>query len=356
MKKIIGLLSAVSIIFTVSFTAFAVETVGGQITLTQFLGVSRGEAEEVSIYTNAMEKAEKVDINKFYDIADNMLLTSSLDPQPVNFGGIYIAVIANDIIDGASYISPEGGVDRALPGPGRRLYALYTVDNTEFIEKLRGLLPDNGFSDIKGHWAEETILKFKDKDIISGYTDGTFKPDNQVTRAELAKILSLAFELKKEEAINYSDVDASAWYYPYLECAGRYIPVYKLPVSCETNMPYAELESQGLNGFLPGTYALRMHVAETLVKIKQEKDNPEIALPEILDIQESLRKTFKDGDYEELFAMHGTVPQNVRRMFEYTWLANELGVMQGDADGYFRPYNYITRAELLTVIDRVLEK
>ena len=52
--------------------------------------------------------------------------------------------------------------------------------------------------------------------------------------------------------------------------------------------------------------------------------------------------------------MHGKVPKNVQRMFEYTWIANELGIMQGDTDGYFRPYDKVTRAELLTAIDRLM--
>ena len=43
-------------------------------------------------------------------------------------------------------------------------------------------------------------------------------------------------------------------------------------------------------------------------------------------------------------------------MFEYTWLAKELEIMQGDTNGYFRPYDNVTRAELLTMIDRILEK
>lgn len=44
------------------------------------------------------------------------------------------------------------------------------------------------FSDIKGHWAESTIVQWQDNGTVSGYPDGTFKPDNPVTRAELAKI------------------------------------------------------------------------------------------------------------------------------------------------------------------------
>ncbi len=63
---------------------------------------------------------------------------------------------------------------------------------------------------------------------------------------------------------------------------------------------------------------------------------------------------FKDDDYENLYAMHGTIPENAKRMLEYTYLANKLGVMQGDDDGYFRPYDSVTRAELITMIDRVI--
>ena len=97
-----------------------------------------------------------------------------------------------------------------------------------------------------------------------------------------------------------------------------------------------------------------MHAAEALVKIKQEREKTEVQLPNINDIQTALLKTFQDADYEELFVMHETVPANVRRMFEYTWLANELDVMKGNSDGCFMPYGRITRAEILTAVDRML--
>lgn len=214
---------------------------------------------------------------------------------------------------------------------------------------------DNNFSDIDGHWAEEAIVKFKDKNIISGYPDGTFKPDNSVTRAEFAKIITEAFDLQTKSVLNYDDVGAEKWYYPYLECSAKYIPIYALPVSYETNIPYKEVYEKGLNNFLPETAAIRMHIAEALVKIKKDKENIDLELPIIQDIQKEIQSTFKDDDYENLYVMHGKVPENVQRMFEYTWLANELGIMQGNADGYFMPYTRITRAELITAIDRLLK-
>ena len=139
-----------------------------------------------------------------------------------------------------------------------------------------------------------------------------------------------------------------------MKCAAKYIPVYALPVGYENNIPYVDNNEK--NSFLPECYAIRMHVAETLVEIKKEKEKLNIEIPSILEVKSSINDTFKDDDYENLYAMHGTIPKNVQRMFEYTWLAKELEIMQGDTNGYFRPYDNVTRAELLTMIDRILEK
>lgn len=43
--------------------------------------------------------------------------------------------------------------------------------------------------DITNHWAENSIRKAKAKDIMRGYPDGSFKPDQPITRAEVAAIL-----------------------------------------------------------------------------------------------------------------------------------------------------------------------
>jgi hypothetical protein len=51
------------------------------------------------------------------------------------------------------------------------------------------------FSDIAGHWAEEWIEDMYDEGITSGYPDGTYRPENHVTRAEMAVFLVNAFSL-----------------------------------------------------------------------------------------------------------------------------------------------------------------
>ena len=51
------------------------------------------------------------------------------------------------------------------------------------------------FSDISGHWAETFIEDLADQGITGGYPDGTYRPDNRVTRAEMAVFLVNTFGL-----------------------------------------------------------------------------------------------------------------------------------------------------------------
>lgn len=210
-------------------------------------------------------------------------------------------------------------------------------------------------NDIEGHWAENSINKIMNMGIISGYPDGSFRPDRNVTRAELAKIVTIAFNLKDKDALDgYDDIDSSQWYYPYLEKAAKYIPKYRLVTAYPSMKPYENAN----NKFLPDNDVVRMHAAEALVKIKMETENIVIDIPDFFDIRADLLERFNnESHYQETFVMvHSGVPQNVSRMHEYTWLASELGIMQGNDEGHFDPYGYLTRAELVTIIDRMLQQ
>ena len=351
MKKLIFSLLCIMMLCSAVTFAAETETVGGTITLTQFLGASREDVKNVAITINA--KTDYVDKNAFYDISDSLMLTSAFEPELITLEGTYITVEKTDGSFSYAFIGQSGGVDRYSALMSRMPYALYTTENPSAFMSLVNSSNDTDFNDIKNHWAKDTIEKWKDKGVISGYPDGTFKPDNPVTRAELAKILTLAFDLQERSPLGYEDVKSENWYYSYLECCAKYIPVYPLPVSYETNTPYQEVTEKGLNYYLPETPAMRMHVAEALVEIKKDKEQINTELPSIQDIQADITAAFKDDDYENLYAMHGTIPENVTRMFEYTYLANKLGIMQGDSNGYFRPYDSVTRAELITMLDRM---
>ncbi len=67
-------------------------------------------------------------------------------------------------------------------------------------------------SDVAGNWAEPFIRVLVEKGIIAGYPDGTFKPDQPITRAEFAALLNKAFDLQPIRASRkFKDVSANNW-------------------------------------------------------------------------------------------------------------------------------------------------
>ena len=208
------------------------------------------------------------------------------------------------------------------------------------------------FTDTHEHWAESAINRWKDAGFINGYPDGSFKPDALVTRAEFSKMITLAFGLKDPVSVEqYTDLDLQDWYAEYVPYAAKYLPVYALPESNSITQPYTDNDG----GYLPSAYALRPHVAEALSRIREERDGSQIEIPNIETETKFLKQVYGDGDLHLVYTLpHGGIAANHKQMIDAVWLATRLGVMNGYDDGYFRPYSAITRAEAVTVIDRVL--
>ncbi|MBW4562548.1 MAG: family 10 glycosylhydrolase [Mojavia pulchra JT2-VF2] len=68
------------------------------------------------------------------------------------------------------------------------------------------------FSDTKNHWARLFIEALSGRRILNGYPNGTFRPDNSVTRAEFAAIIAAVFTLPlKRQYVPFNDVPANHW-------------------------------------------------------------------------------------------------------------------------------------------------
>ncbi|NMB34902.1 MAG: S-layer homology domain-containing protein, partial [Firmicutes bacterium] len=65
-------------------------------------------------------------------------------------------------------------------------------------------------SDVEGHWAQSTIQSMVDEGIVGGYPDGTFKPDDSITRAEFATLVVKAFTLESGAGKVFDDT-ADHW-------------------------------------------------------------------------------------------------------------------------------------------------
>ncbi|AOT71976.1 DVUA0089 family protein [Geosporobacter ferrireducens] len=67
-------------------------------------------------------------------------------------------------------------------------------------------------SDIDTHWANDVISRWIDQGLIRGYPDGTFKPDKPVSRTEFMTMINKAFGYNETKDFNYIDVPKDAWY------------------------------------------------------------------------------------------------------------------------------------------------
>ena len=78
---------------------------------------------------------------------------------------------------------------------------------------------ENPFSDTTGHWAENLISFAASKGWVGGYTDGTFKPQRAITRAEAMTLVNNVLEREVDEeglladAKQWPDNKKDAWYY-----------------------------------------------------------------------------------------------------------------------------------------------
>ncbi len=96
------------------------------------------------------------------------------------------------------------------------------------IDKVSGPInltgaPAGPFADVPAtYWASAFIAELSKRDILSGFPDGSFKPDAPVTRAQFAAIINKAYAPKAiQPAINFSDVSSSFWGFSAIKTASE---------------------------------------------------------------------------------------------------------------------------------------
>lgn len=128
------------------------------------------------------------------------------------------------------------------------LKVIFVGRNIEIPEDAQGL----NFSDVDNSaWYAPYISIAKELGIVEGNPDGTFAPDRDVIRAEFVKILLLSNEFKKEKWQGmeiFADVPKTEWYSPFMNYAGQSGLITK----------------DSLNKLYPGRALTRGEVAEIL--------------------------------------------------------------------------------------------
>lgn len=167
-------------------------------------------------------------------------------------------------------------------------------------------------------WAYDAIKSLSDKGIISGYTDGSFKPNDQITRAEFAKLITSMSGIKYEAGYKYDFVDVfdESWYFDAVYRAA-YLGLMKG-------------ESGGT--FRPDDTITREEAAVVI-----ERSGIVFG------------KTFKPVCDNTVFKDENEISDFAAESVDVLCLA---GIISGDDNGCFNPKNGITRAETATLLSR----
>ena len=172
------------------------------------------------------------------------------------------------------------------------------------------------FNDVSGHWAEKNILKMHDMKIISGYPDGEFKPDNNITRAEFVKLVCGVFNLDASSGnISFTDVNTGDWYFNYVKSA------------VSQNIVYGVSE----NEFAPNDNITRQDACVILYRC--------------------LENSAQFESEENLFTDHNEISEYAKAAVSAMKIK---GIINGYDDGAFYPRNLLTRAQAATLFATVM--
>jgi len=162
------------------------------------------------------------------------------------------------------------------------------------------------------HWAAGPVQYLVAEGVVSGYADGTFRPNENVTRAQFAKMLvgAMGWDLQAPAAGNFSDVPSDHWAYAFVETAAA----------------YGILSGYADGTFRPYANVTRAQVAKMIVN----------AQGWYLDIPPD-GSSFTDVQPEEWYR-------------DYAEVVNTMEVMSGYSDGSFRPNAPASRAQIAKIL------
>ena len=169
-------------------------------------------------------------------------------------------------------------------------------------------------SDYDSHWAKETIKSAISSGIAHGYPDGSFKPDNEITRAEFFELTNNVFSFTDEDKVTYTDVSSNAWYAPVIAKA---------------------IAADYVDGYPDGTI----------------KPDGKITRQEVAVIINSL----KSLNSESTTLLFSDAPSIADWSKQAVMGVTGAKIMIGYPNGSFKPEARITRAEALITITRAFD-
>ena len=184
------------------------------------------------------------------------------------------------------------------------------------------------FSDIEGHWAAQEIEDAYMYGIVNGDGDGTFRPDDSISRAEFVKMLASVVANNYLEVIPDDLAESDHW-------ASKYYVFAK-------NLIYKPLtESEKVGNIIPGML--------TDADIDAPIQRWEMAFL----VGEAFENMFYITDVAEYADAALVAESYPAEVAESVGICVNIGIIRGDEHGKFNPADGATRAEAAAVMNRM---
>ncbi|MCI2058300.1 MAG: S-layer homology domain-containing protein [Oscillibacter sp.] len=214
----------------------------------------------------------------------------------------------------------ENGTERHVPTQvylsGGKWYArINSLTNSTYALIYNA----ESFSDTTGKWYRAAVTEMASRKIINGYSNGTFRGEAAVTRAQFAAIIVRALGLPDNGKSSFTDVSSGSWCYGAVGTAVKYGIVQGY--SDGSFRPNANITRQQAMAMIARAAAITELGGKTAADLSQFKD-------------------------------HATVGAWAKTYVEYN-VAN--GLIQGDSSGHLNPNDNISRAQTAVVVLRLLQ-
>lgn len=184
--------------------------------------------------------------------------------------------------------------------------------------KSNEVAPLVSFTDIAGHWAEANIVKAAGIGFVNGYTDGTFRPNGKVTRAEFVTLLVKALSMKQDNGAELSFKDDNSipnWAKPYVAQA---------------------VKAGIINGYSDNTFRAGQTITRAEMAVM-------VARAAGLTLNQEQKPAFADTASIPSWAVPSVAA------------ASEAGLIKGKGGNRFAPQEMTTRAEAVTLLLSLLD-
>lgn len=211
--------------------------------------------------------------------------------------------------NGTSQGPDSGGIDNSSDHNG--------TGNSESSKTNETIEERKSFKDIENHWARNEIELLVGKGIISGMIDGSFSPEEKITRAQFATMIFNIMELKKEEySGKFIDVKSTDWFSLYVEAVAK-----------------ARVVLGSQDRFYPNNNITREEMAVIIVRVMEQKG---------INVMSS-QVSFTDKDEISSWAV------------ESVSKAVDKKIIKGMTDTTFEPKQNATRAQASVMLYRLME-